>query len=67
MTNEVADVAILLVYAAERAIRKRKITEALVGYPSDYGDDAFILVKMQQFLHYKDVKGRLVELLKNKS
>lgn len=58
------EVAILLIYVAEKAIAERRRLEAACGYPSEYGGDEFVLEKMREYLDESHVKERLEELLK---
>ncbi len=58
------DVAILLIYAAVAAMRERRKTERIVGYPEEYGHDKFVLEKMEEFLNHPQMKARVLELIK---
>ncbi len=63
MKKDLLDCGILLVYTAERAMTKRRSIEKMCGYPSEYGDDGFVLNKMREYLEMEEVHERLVEIL----
>lgn len=57
------DVAILIIHVAEKAIRSRRRTEWMCGYPPEHGGDEFVLGKMREYLDESSVKERLDKLL----
>ncbi len=61
--QEQYDVALLLVYSAERQLTQQKVFEALHGISLN-PVDPFILIKLQEFLAGKEVRERLLTLLK---
>ncbi len=57
------DVALLLIFTAERLLVRRKYFEATHdGLSTSFSDDPFILIKMQEFLQDPIVKKRMEEL-----
>ncbi len=58
------DVAVLLVFSAERQLTQQKVYEALQGTPL-CPTDPFVLIKLQEFLAEKGVQERLKKLLTN--
>ncbi len=59
------DIALLLIYTAEKLLVRRKYFEATHnGMSTSFSDDPFILVKMQEFLQDPIVKKRMEELKK---
>ncbi len=57
------DVALLLVYSAERQLTQQKVFESLQGQVLN-PIDPFVLIKLQEFLSGKEVRERLLKLLK---
>ncbi len=63
--DEEFDVALLLLFTAERLLVRRKYFEATHdGMSTSFSDDPFILIKIQEFLTYPKVKERMKELTK---
>ncbi len=60
--QEKYDVALLLVYSAERQLTQQKVYEALQGITL-HPVDPFVLIKLQEFLSQKEVGERLLILL----
>ncbi len=59
------DIALLLVFTAERLLVRRKYFEATHdGLSTSFSDDPFILIKMQEFLAEPIIKKRMEELTK---
>ncbi len=62
------DIALLLIFTAERLLTRRKYFEATHnGMSTSFSDDPFILIKMQEFLNDPKVKERMEELRKEMS
>ncbi len=61
--QEQYDVALLLVYSAERQLTQQKVYEALQGVTL-HPIDQFVLIKLQEFLAGKEVQERLLTILK---
>ncbi len=62
--SEEFDVALLLLYAAERSLTSRKIHEAFHnGSSIGYKENPMVIIKLQQYLSEKKIKERLEELL----
>ncbi len=60
------DVALLLLFSAERLMVKRKVFEALHnGLAIGLVDNPVILMEIQKFLLEKSISERLQKLLKN--
>ncbi len=62
--QEQYDVALLLVYSAERQLTQQKVYESLKGGTPLYPVDPFVLIKLQEFVTKKEVQERLLILLK---
>ncbi len=60
--QEQYDVALLLVYSAERQLTQQKVYEALQGITL-HPIDPFVLIKLQSFLSEKGVQERLLTIL----
>ncbi len=56
------DVALLLVYSAERQLTQQKVFESLQGQVLN-PIDPFVLIKLQEFLSEKGVHARLLTIL----
>ncbi len=65
LQEELFDICVLLLFAAERQCTKRKLHEALNnGLSSTFFDDPMLIIKMQEFLAEQTVKVRLERSLK---
>ncbi len=59
------DIALLLIFTAERLLVRRKYFEATHnGMSTSFSDDPFVLLKMQEFLADPLIKKRMEELRK---
>ncbi len=59
------DIALLLIFTAERLLVRRKYFEATHdGMSTSFSDDPFVLMKMQEFLADPKIKERIAELTK---
>ncbi len=59
------DIALLLIFTAERLLVRRKYFEATHnGMSTSFSDDPFVLIKMQEFLADPIIKERMEELRK---
>ncbi len=59
------DVALLLLFTAEKLLVRRKYFEATHdGMSTSFSDDPFILIKMQEFLTEPTIKKRMEQLRK---
>ncbi len=62
------DIALLLIYTAEKLMVRRKYFEATHdGLSTSFSDDPFVLVKLQEFLSDPLIKARMEELRKEMS
>ncbi len=62
------DVALLLIFTAERLLVRRKYFEATHGgLSTSFSDDPFVLLKMQEFLNDPRIRERIAELTKEMS
>ncbi len=60
------DIALLLLYSAERIFTQEKLYEALHnGMSTGFSADPFVIVKIQEFLADKGVLARLRKLITN--
>ncbi len=63
--DEELDIALLLIFAVERLLVRRKYFEATHdGMSTSFSDDPFILMKMQEFLTDPKIKERMEVLTK---
>ncbi len=59
------DIALLLLFTAERLLVRRKYFEATHdGMSTSFSDDPFVLIKMQEFLNDPKIRERIAELTK---
>ncbi len=59
------DIALLLIFTAEKLLVRRKYFEATHdGMSTSFSDDPFVLMKMQEFLAESKIKERIAELTK---
>ncbi len=63
MNDKAQDVALLLLAATSEVIAKRRQMEMMCTYPPEYGGDAKLLSRIQEFLDVKDIKSQLDEAL----
>ncbi len=66
--EEEFDIALLLLFATEKLLVRRKYFEATHdGMSTIFSDDPFILIKLQEFLTDSKIKERIKELTKEMS
>ncbi len=61
--QEQYDVALLLIYSAERQLTQQKVYESLKGGTPLYPIDPFVLIKLQEFVTKKEVRERLLTII----
>lgn len=55
--------AVLLIWTTAQAISRRRKIEKACGYPSEYGDDEFLLERLKEFLALPSIAIRAEKLV----
>ena len=56
--------ALILIKATQQVITERRSLEKMCGYPSDYGNDETLLLRINEFLGEKHIAHELEEAVK---
>ncbi len=64
--QEEFDIALLLIFSAERLLTARKVHEAFHnGSSAGFEENPFLLIKLQEYLADKKIRRRLETLIKS--
>jgi len=65
LTDQQQREAVILLFLVAKAIENRKHFERVCGYPEEYGDDAKLLERIEQFLISKNISEFCKNVIQN--